>query len=93
MKIQYTGKARARVEGIGEFGPGETREVADRIGMELYRTGEFREATPSPEKASRRDAEEKERKEESPSKTQRRKEKTGEKSLEHTAETPAEQEE
>jgi len=43
MKIRYIGKARIRVEGVGEFGPGEEREVKEAVAGELCRGGEFEE--------------------------------------------------
>jgi hypothetical protein len=38
MRIQYTGEARVRVDGVGYFEPGEEREVDDEIARAL--TGE-----------------------------------------------------
>ena len=47
MKIRYIGKARIRVEGVGDFEPQEERDVKDAVAGELCRGGEFREAPPS----------------------------------------------
>ena len=41
MKIRWTGKARARVEGIGVFEPGQERDVPERVGNDLVGGGEF----------------------------------------------------
>lgn len=43
MKIRYIGKARIRVEGVGDFEPGDERDVKDAVAGELCRGGEFRE--------------------------------------------------
>ncbi len=47
MKIQYTGKAGVKVEGVGIFQPGDERTVRDAVGRELCRGEEFREASTS----------------------------------------------
>lgn len=41
MKLTYTGKAHARIDGIGDVTPGDTLDVEDSLGRQLVRSGEF----------------------------------------------------
>ena len=43
MRIQWTGKTRVKVEGIGYVAPGGEVEVLDSVGNDLCSGGEFRE--------------------------------------------------
>lgn len=45
MKIRYTGKARARIEGFGYIDPGAEITAPEALGRELVRGKEFREIT------------------------------------------------
>ena len=57
MKIQYKGKGRVRVEGIGYFEQDEIREVPDGIGKMMCKKGRiFREAKKTEKKGRRRNS-------------------------------------